>query len=96
MLGELKKPLLYNNIVMTIIGPIPNTKSTNFAEFFVWPNFWSFKFDLAWIFFDFFFFMNDILLQRNFKVSWSVFEFQIIYQFNNTIMGVEIRPYCIM
>ena len=33
--GELKNPLLYRNIDMPIIGPIPNTKSTNFAEFFV-------------------------------------------------------------
>ena len=45
-----------------IIGPIPNTKSTSFAEFYVWPNFWSFKFDLAWIFFEFFFFINNLLL----------------------------------
>ena len=37
--GELKNPLLYKNIMMPIIGPIPNTKSTNFAEFFVCPNF---------------------------------------------------------
>jgi len=33
--GELKKPLLYKNIMIPIIGPIPNTKSINFAEFFV-------------------------------------------------------------
>jgi len=66
IVGELKKPLLNKNIIMPIIGPIPNTKSTNFAEFLVWPNFWSFEFDLTWIFFDFFFFMNDILLQLDF------------------------------
>ena len=36
--GELKNPLLYKNIVMPIIGPIPNTKRTNLAEFFVCPN----------------------------------------------------------
>ena len=35
--GELKKPLLYKNNVIPIIGPIPNIKRTNFAEFFVWP-----------------------------------------------------------
>ena len=35
MFGELKNPLLYKNIVIPIIGPNPNTKSTNFAEFFV-------------------------------------------------------------
>jgi len=35
IVGELKNPLLYKNIMMPIIGPIPNTKSTNFAEFFV-------------------------------------------------------------
>ena len=38
ILGELKKPLLNKNKVMPIIGPNPNTKSTNFAEFFVCPN----------------------------------------------------------
>ena len=37
ILGELKKPLLYRKIVMPIIGPIPNIKSINFAEFLVWP-----------------------------------------------------------
>ena len=35
MVGELKNPLLYKNIDIPIIGPIPNKKSTNFAEFFV-------------------------------------------------------------
>ena len=35
VIGELKNPLLNKNIVIPIIGPIPNTKSTNFAEFFV-------------------------------------------------------------
>ncbi len=38
MLGELKNPLLYKNIVIPIIGPKPNIKSTNFAEFFVGSN----------------------------------------------------------
>ena len=33
--GELKNPLLYKNIVMPIIGPIPKIKRINFAEFFV-------------------------------------------------------------
>ena len=33
--GELKNPLLYKNIVIPIIGPIPKTKSNNLAEFFV-------------------------------------------------------------
>jgi len=33
--GELKNPLLYKNIVIPIIGPIPNIKRTNLAEFFV-------------------------------------------------------------
>ena len=68
MLGELKKPLLYKNIVIPIIGPIPKTKSTNFAEFFVCPNSWFFLIDLGWTFLEFFlFFMEDILLQNNFK-----------------------------
>ena len=35
MIGELKNPLLNKKIVMPIIGPIPNIKRTNFAEFFV-------------------------------------------------------------
>ena len=35
IVGELKKPLLNKNIMMPIIGPIPNIKSTNLAEFFV-------------------------------------------------------------
>jgi len=39
MVGELKNPLLNRNIRMPIMGPIPNTNSTNFAEFFVGPNF---------------------------------------------------------
>ena len=45
--GELKKPLLYKNIVMPIIGPIPNTKRINFAEFFVCPILFSIKFELV-------------------------------------------------
>ena len=53
---------IYLKIIMPIIGPIPKTNNTNFAEFFVWPNFWSFKFELVWFFFDFFFFMNGLLL----------------------------------
>jgi len=39
IVGELKNPLLYKNKMIPIIGPIPNTKSTNFAELFVCPNF---------------------------------------------------------
>ena len=35
MFGELKNPLLYKNINIPIIGPIPKIKRTNFAEFFV-------------------------------------------------------------
>ena len=35
MLGDVKKPLLYKNKVIPIIGPIPNMKRTNLAEFFV-------------------------------------------------------------
>ena len=33
--GELKNPLLYRNIVIPIIGPIPNRKRISLAEFFV-------------------------------------------------------------
>ena len=32
IVGELKNPLLYKNIMMPIIGPNPNTKSTNLAD----------------------------------------------------------------
>jgi len=38
MFGELKNPLLYKNIIIPSIGPIPNIKRINFAEFFVSPN----------------------------------------------------------
>ena len=89
MVGELKNPLLYKNIIMPIIGPIPKTKSTNFAEFFVWPNFWSFKFELVCFFFDFFFFMKDILLQFDFKRFWYVIGFEKIFQIDKTYMGVK-------
>ena len=74
---------------MPIIGPIPKTKRTNFAEFFVWPNFWSLKFELVWFFFDFFFFMKDLLLQSDFRRFWYVIEFEIIFQFNKNDMGVK-------
>ena len=75
--------------MMPIIGPIPNTKSTNFAEFLVWPNFWSFKFELVLIFFDFFFFMKHILLQFDFKRFWHVIGFEKTFQVDKTYMGVE-------
>ena len=77
--GELKNPLLYKNIDIPIIGPIPNKKSTNFAEFFVWPNSWFFLLDLGWIFLDFFFFMKAILLHCDFKKLWNVDESKIFF-----------------
>ena len=90
IVGELKNPLLYKNIMMPIIGPIPNTKSTNLAEFFVCPNFWSFKLELVRFFFDFFFFMNDILLQRDFKRFWYVIGVEIIFsKFNKIDIGIK-------
>ena len=52
---------------MPIIGPIPNMKITNFAEFFVLPNSLFFLFDLVLIFFDFLFFMMIILLHCNYQ-----------------------------
>ena len=70
---------------MPIIGPIPKTKSTNFAEFFVWTNFWSFKFELVWFFFDFFFFMNDILLQLDFKGFYYVVGFEKFFNLKRLI-----------
>ena len=77
MFGELKKPLLYKKIVMPIIGPIPNIKSINFAEFLVWPNSWFFLFELALIFLALFFFIKKsyyktalkILIGRQFSKS---------------------------
>ena len=77
-LGQTKnsaKLVLFVFGIGPIIGPIPNIKSTNFAEFFVSPIFFSFKTDLAEIFFDFFFFMKAILLQNNSKRFCFVFEF---------------------
>ena len=72
------------------IGPIPNTKSTIFAEFFVWPNFWFFKFELVCFFLDFFFFMKDILLQFDFKRFWYVIGFEKkIFQIDKTTMKVK-------
>ena len=38
MFGELKNPLLNKNIIIPIIGPIPNINKTNLAEFLVLPN----------------------------------------------------------
>ena len=35
MFGALKKPLLYRNTMIPIIGPIPNINNINLAEFFV-------------------------------------------------------------
>ena len=71
--GELKNPLLYKKIVIPIIGPNPNTKSTNFAEFFVWPNSWFFLFDLAWTFFDFFFFMKHTIIHNPILKDFDTF-----------------------
>ena len=74
---------------MPIIGPIPKTKSNNFAEFFVWPNFWPFEFKLVCFFLDFFFFMKDILLQFDFKRFWYVIGLEKIFQIDKTYMGVK-------
>ena len=75
--------------MMPIIGPIPKTKRTNFAEFFVWPNFCLVKFELVWLFFDFFFFIEDILLQINFKRFLNVIEFEMTFQFDKIILGIK-------
>ena len=82
--------------MMPIIGPIPKTKRTNFAEFFVWPNFWFFKFELVLLFFDFFFFIEDILLQINSKRFLNVIEFEMTFQFDKINIGIKKSPYCIM
>ena len=38
MFGELKNPLVNKNIIIPIIGPMPNINKINLAEFFVCPN----------------------------------------------------------
>ena len=66
MFGELKNPLLNKNIIIPIIGPIPNINKINLAEFFVSPNLLlSFFFNFFGYFFDDFFFMKTILQQTN-------------------------------
>ena len=66
MFGELKNPLLNKNIIIPIIGPIPNINKINFAEFFVCPNsLFSFLINFFGFFFDDFFFMKTILQQTN-------------------------------
>ena len=66
MFGELKNPLLNKNIIIPIIGPIPNINKINLAEFFVCPNsLFSFFIKFFGFFFDDFFFMRTILQQTN-------------------------------
>ena len=66
MFGELKNPLLNKNIIIPIIGPIPNINKINLAEFFVCPNsLLSFLINFAGFFFDDFFFIKTILQQTN-------------------------------
>ena len=66
MLGELKNPLLNKNIIIPIIGPIPNINKISLAEFFVCPNsFLSFFINFFGFFFDNFFFMKTILQHTN-------------------------------
>ena len=69
MFGELKNPLLNKNIIIPIIGPIPNINKINLAEFFVCPNsVLSFLINFLGFFFDFFLFMKTILQQTNSRV----------------------------
>ena len=66
MFGELKNPLLNKNIIIPIIGPIPNINKINLAEFFVCPNsLLSFLIKVFGFFFVDFFFMKTILQQTN-------------------------------
>ena len=66
MFGELKKPLVNKNIIIPIIGPMPNINKINLAEFFVCPNsLLDFLIDLFGFFFVDFFFMKTILQQTN-------------------------------
>ena len=69
MFGELKNPLLNKNIIIPIIGPIPNINKINLAEFFVWPNsLLLFFINFFGFFFDDFFFMKTILQQTNSEI----------------------------
>tara|TARA_B100001093_G_scaffold129625_1_gene122233 strand:- start:127 stop:357 length:231 start_codon:yes stop_codon:yes gene_type:complete len=69
MFGELKKPLLNKNIIIPIIGPIPNINKINLAEFFVCPNsLLSFFINFFRFFFDDFFFIKIILQQTNSEI----------------------------
>ena len=66
MFGELKKPLVYKNIIIPIIGPMPNINKINLAEFFVCPNsFLAFFINFFGFFFDDFFFIKTTLQQTN-------------------------------
>ena len=66
MLGELKNPLLNKNIIIPIIGPMPNINKINLAEFFVCPNSLLASFlNFFGFFFDDFFFIKIILQQTN-------------------------------
>ena len=66
MFGVLKNPLLNKNIIIPIIGPIPNINKINFAEFFVCPNSFLACFIIFFgFFFNDFFFMKPILQQTN-------------------------------
>ena len=66
MFGVLKNPLVNKNIIIPIIGPIPNINKINLAEFFVCPNSLLGSFiDFFGFFFDDFFFMKTILQHTN-------------------------------
>ena len=66
MFGVLKNPLVNKNIIIPIIGPMPNINKINLAEFFVCPNSFLASFlNFFGFFFDDFFFMNTILQQTN-------------------------------
>ncbi len=66
MFGELKKPLVNKNIIIPIIGPMPNINKINLAEFFVCPNSLLVSFlDFFGFFFDDFFFIITTLQQTN-------------------------------
>ena len=69
MFGELKNPLVNKNIIIPIIGPMPNINKINLAEFFVCPNsLFSFLINFFGFFFDDFFFMRTILQQLNSEI----------------------------
>ena len=78
---------------MPTIGPMPNIKRTNFAEFFVWPNSGTFFVNLVCVFLDFFFFMKNILLHYNF---YRFLNLKYFMKFRQDYLEIIKTQYCII